>query len=324
MNGFRATQMLRATLELGIPDLVATDARSAEDLAAATGVLADPLRRTLRALVALGLFAEDEVGRFQANEVSRCLEDRPGSLRGMALMLPGESYTAFAELMHTLKTGAPAFDHVYGMTRWEQLAGDPTRAALFNAAMQSQTEQIAAGVVAAADFATGTAVDVGGGRGTLVAALLRANPQLRGIVYDLEAGLAEADAYLAAQGVRDRCEVVRGDFFTSIPAGHEVYLMKHIVHDWSDDKAVQILTRCREAMPPAARLYLVENTLPARAADAPQSRRILMGDMQMMVLLGGRERSELEFADLLARAGLRLESVSAVSPMSLILARPAH
>jgi hypothetical protein len=310
INGFRATQMVRAVAELKIPDLVAAGPLSSEELAASVGVQPEPLRRVLRALVALGVFTENEGGRFGATDISECFTDLPGTLRGMARMLPNESYDAFGDLMHTLRTGQPAFEHVFGMTHWDQLAKDPERSAIFNAAMQSGTEQVMAGVVAAYDFgAVRSIVDVGGGRGTLIAALLKANPQLTGIVLDIPAGLAETKAYLNERGVGDRCEVVQGSFFESVPAGHDVYLLKQILHDWSDEKATAILTTCRKAMDARGRLIVVGRIIPVRAEESAAARALFMADIQMLVILGGRERTEEEFRTLFEGADLRLARV---------------
>lgn len=325
VSGFRATQMVRAVCELRIPDLVADGPRDANDLAATTGVQAEPLRRILRCLVAAGVFTETADGRFGATPVSEWFRDRPGTVRATALMLPNESYEAWGALMHTLQTGEPAFEHVFGMSRWEQLAQEPDKAAVFNAAMQSGTEGVRDAVASVYDCAGfRSIVDVGGGRGTLIAGLLKANPHLGGTVFDVEAGLSETDAYLKKEGVRDRCEIVSGSFFESIPAGHDAYMLKNIVHDWNDEKAAMILRTCREAMKPDAQLLVIEQIVPARAEDSSLSRRLFMADVQMMVLLGGRERTEGEYRDLLHGAGLRLTRVTpTASRFQLIEAVPA-
>jgi precorrin-6B methylase 2 len=310
VSGFRSTQMVRAVSQLKIPDLVAEGPRSSDDLAALTGVQSEPLRRVMRCLVAIGVFAETEDGRFGPTPLSECFRDRPGSQRGMALMLSGEGYEAFGDLMHTLRTGQPAFEHVFGMTHFEQLAQDPERSSIFNAAMQSGTERMRAALVSAYDFsAMRSVVDVGGGRGTLVAALLNANPHLRGVVFDLPAGLAETDVYLKEVGVADRCQVVTGTFFDSVPAGHDAYVLKQIVHDWSDEKATAILTTCRKAMGAGARIIVVERIMPAQAEESAASRLVFMADLQMLVVLGGRERTADEFKTLFHAAGLRLTRV---------------
>ncbi len=325
MSGFRATQMVRAVTELRIPDLVADGPRTAADLAAATGVEIEPLRRVLRCLVSIGVFIEVDGGRFAATEVSDWFRDRPGSLRGMTLMLPAASYRAFGDLMYTLKTGEPAFEHIFSMSRWDQLAQEPEQAELFNTAMQFGTEQVRDAVAAAYDF-TGllSVVDVGGGRGTLIAGLLKANPRLRGTVFDLEAGLAETEAYLKTEGVHDRCAVKRGSFLDHVPSGHDAYVLKNIIHDWSDEKAAVILANCRKAMGPERRLILIERIVPTRSEDSASARQLFMADMQMMVMLGGRERTLDEFRALLEGAGFQLSRVIPTeSAFQLIEAIPA-
>ena len=310
VSGFRATQMVHAVVKLGIPDLLTSGPHSSDDLAVSTGVRPAPLRRILRCLAAEGVFTEDDDGRFSATPVSECLRDQPGSERGSALMLPTESYAAFRDLMHTLQTGQPAFEHVFGMSRWEHLAHDPEKAALFNSAMQSRTEQFRGSVASAYDFSKiGSVIDVGGGRGTLIAGLLKAHPHLTGTVFDLAAGLAETDAYLKDQGVRDRCEIVSGNFFEAVPGGHDAYVLKNVIHDWDDENATAILAGCRKSMGPQARLVLVEHVLPDRAVDSADSRRIFIDDIQMLVMLGGQERTVPEYAKLMEAGGLRLTQV---------------
>ena len=310
VSGFRSTQMVRAVLQLGIPDLVGNGPRSSDDLADSTGVKAGPLRRILRCLVTMGVFIETADGRFGATPVSECFRDLPGSQRAVALMLPTESYTVFGDLMHTLQTGEPAFERTFHVSRWEHLAQDPERAALFNAAMQSRSEQVRGAVATAYDFSgLRSIVDVGGGRGTLIAGLLKAHHHLHGTVFDLDAGLAETDAYLKEQGVRDRCAIVSGSFLETVPAGRDAYVLKNIVHDWNDERATAILASCRKAMGAEARLILVEHVMPARAEDSADSRRIFMDDVQMLAMLGGQERTEEEYAALMRAAGLRLTRV---------------
>ena len=310
VSGFRSTQMVLAAVQLKIPDLVANGPRSADDLAATAGVKADPLRRVLRCLVTLGVFTETPEGRFGATPVSDCLRDQPGSMRAQALMLPTEGYVAFGDLMHSLKTGDSAFEHVFGMTHWDQLAQDPARSAMFNAAMKAGTERIQAAVVSAWDFqGLRSFVDVGGGTGTLTAALLKANPQLRATVFDLPPGLAESEAYLKGQGVYERCQLVSGNFFESVPPGHDAYVLKQIVHDWNDEKAVEILATCRKAMGDGSRLIVVERVLPRRAEESADARTVFMADIQMLVMLGSRERTEVEYRELMRKAGIKLTRV---------------
>jgi hypothetical protein len=325
VSGFRATQLVRAVTELRIPDLVADGPRSAAELAEATDVMTEPLQRVLRALVSVGVFDEVDGGRFASTPVSDWFRDRSGSMRGIALMLPAESYRAFGDLMYSLKTGEPAFEHIYSMSRWEQLAQEPEESALFNSAMQFNTEAMRDAVASAYDF-TGlrSVVDVGGGRGTLIAGLLKANPGLRGTVFDIETGLAETEAYLKKEGVHDRCAVKRGSFFDHVPSGHDAYVLKNIIHDWNDEKAAVILANCRKAMGPERRLILIERIVPPRSEYSAAARQLFMADMQMMVMLGGRERSLEEFRALLEATGFQLTRVIPTeSPFQLIEAIPA-
>jgi hypothetical protein len=323
IDGFRATQCVRVVVELRIPDLVSAGPRGAADIAAETGVLEDPLRRVLRTLVSVGVFEETEDGRFGPTPISECLTDRPGTLRGWAVMLPRESYTAWAELMHTLETGEPAYDKVFGEPRFETMSKDPEGAARFNMAMQRWTEQVAEDVVEAYDFSSvQSVIDVGGGTGALLAAILKANPHLRGAVFDLPAGLENTDAYLRSAGVRERCEIVPGSFFESIPAGFDLYVLKSIVHDWSDERSVAILSTCRAAMGDGARLLLVERLLPDRAAESPQHRRAHFMDVHMMVMLGGRERDEERFSALFDASGLKLTRTIEAGEHHVIEAEP--
>lgn len=323
IDGFRATQCVRAVAELRIPDLVSNGPRSAADLAAETGVLEDPLRRVMRTLVSLGVFEETEDGRFGPTAVSECLTDRPGTLRGWAVMLPRESYVAWAELMHTLETGEPAYEKVFGEPRFATLSKDPEGAARFNMAMQRWTEQVAEAVVDAYDFSSvQSVIDVGGGTGALLAAILGANPHLRGAVFDLPAGLEGTDAYLRSAGVRERCEIEAGSFFESVPAGFDRYILKSIIHDWSDDRSVEILSTCRAAMGDDARLLLVEMLLPGTVTETSKDRRAHFMDVHMMVMLGGRERNEEQFSALFDASGLKLTRTIDAGDLSVIEAAP--
>jgi len=325
ISGFRISQMIRAACELGIPDTLSDGPRSAADLAGASGTLERMLRRLLRALSAVGVFTEDEDGRFGPTPLSEELTDRPGSMRGWALMLSRESYQAWAAVMHPLRTGEPAYDHVFGESRFDALSKDPEASAVFNMAMQRWTEQVADVVATAYDFGSvQSVIDVGGGTGALLAGILGAHPHLRGAVFDLPSGVPAADAYLAGHGLRDRVRIETGSFFESVPSGFDLYVLKSIVHDWDDEHAIDILRTCRAAMGDDARLLLVERVSPARATESIEAQRILFTDMQMMVMLGGRERTVDEYASLLTAAGLTLTSVTPTSAeVDLIEAAPS-
>lgn len=323
VNGFRASAMVRAVALLRIPDLLAAGARSAGELAAETGVQPGPLQRILRGLCALGVFEETGSGTFALTAVGERFRDVPGSLRTLAIMLPAESEATFRELEHTLRTGEPAYEKVHGLSRWQHIASDAGLADAFQRAMTSTSELVGPHLARAFDFRDrGTVVDVGGGRGALLAQVLLANPGLRGVVLDLPAALNGAEEYLSGLGVADRCELVAGDFFEAVPAQGGAYLLKFILHDWPDAECERILGRCREAMPASAALLIVERVLPERASTA--ALRTFMADVQMLVALGGRERTEEEYRELLGGAGFGLErSEPLTGELSLLVARPS-
>ena len=224
----------------------------------------------------------------------------------MAIMLGEEGYQAWGELMFTLRTGKPAFDHVFGKARWEYLAGNPEAAESFNTAMVELSNRISGAFVAAYDFSgVRTVVDVGGGSGAMLIGVLRAHPHLKGTLFDLPQGLSGAREKLAAAGLADRVTVSEGSFFDEVPTGADLYMLKSIIHDWDDDRALAILKTCRRAMHANAKLVLVERELPDRIDNPDAALPTVMSDLHMMVVLGGAERTNSEYADLLAGADLR-------------------
>lgn len=307
LNGYRAFQCMVAACRLMIPDLVSDGPKTAAELAAVTQTHAPSLRRLMRGLVAWRVFTEDVDGRFHPTAVSAQFRaDKPG-MRQMLVMIGEEGYSAWADVMYTLRTGKPAFEHVFGMSRWEKMAQDPEGAAAFNAAMVETTTRVARAFIAGYQFdGVRTIVDVGGGNGALLAAVLEAQPETSGVLFDLAAGLQGGRERFASAGLDGRVEMVEGSFFESIPAGADLYLLKSIVHDWAEEHARAILVRCREAMQPASRMVLLERTLPARIDDPDAALATVMSDLHMMVVLGGRERTPAEYGELLATAGLRM------------------
>jgi orsellinic acid C2-O-methyltransferase len=307
LNGFRGYQLVVAACRLGLPEMIAAGSRGAAEIARRTGMDPDAMRRMLRGLVAWGFFSEDGDGRYVSTPVSDSFRsDRPG-LRNMALMLSEEAYPTWGALMYSLETGKPAFEHLHGKSRWEKLAEEPEDAAQFNAAMVETSTRVARDVVAAYDFGWArSVVDVGGGSGALLAGVLLANPELRGTLFDLPAGLAGAAEAMERAGVGDRVEVVEGSFFETVPAGHDVYMLKSIVHDWDDVHAAKILAACRNAMVPSSRLLVVERLVPEHVTTDPRDIAAVMSDLHMMVLLGGRERTNSEFIELFRPVGLQL------------------
>jgi hypothetical protein len=307
VNGFRATQIVASAVRLRIPDLLAPGPLSAHQLSEETQIDAGRLHRLMRGLAAIGVVAELDDGRFTNTEVGDLFrEGVPGSRRPMAMMLIPESYRAWDHFMETLRTGVTGHSLAHGDGLWETLARDTDFAARFNQAMASNSEDVAQFVGKWGAFADGALiVDVGGGKGALVAGILQSNPHLRGTVCDIAPGLAEAPQYLLRLGVADRCTVIETDFFKSLPAG-DTYLLKDILHDWDDEHCAVILSVCRRATNPGARVMIVERVLPSRVTDDPADLNPVMTDLQMMVQLGGRERTLEEYRRLFDATGFRL------------------
>jgi hypothetical protein len=312
INGFMASQAVHVAAKLGVADLLADGAKTAEALARQTETHEPSLHRLLRALASLGLLEEVEPARFVLTALGAQLRTAaPGSLRNRALLFGGDrSWRSWGELLHSVRTGESGMQHLYGMGSFEYLAAHPQQAEIFNEAMAEITRQVARAVVRACDFSHfRTIVDIGGGNGTLIAAILGAEPKLRGIVFDLPSGNAGAPRQLEAAGVAERCEVIAGDFFRSVPPSADAYVLKNIIHDWDDERSVAILKNCRKGISADGKLLLIERVMPARM-DASQIRQqVAMIDIHMLVLAGGRERTEAEYQALFAAAGFELARI---------------
>ena len=324
VQGFRAYQMLVAACELKLPDLLAAGPKSVHDLAAATETHEPSLRRFLRGLAVWGLVDQQDGDCYAGTALADSFRSDIPGMRNMTLNLAAEAYTAWGSILYSLRTGEPAFEHVFGRSRWDVLADDPQAAARFNAHMVEITSRVAAGFVRAYDMnGIATVVDVGGGNGALLAAVLKANPRVDGVLFDVPAGIAGARAFLESAGVADRTTLVEGSFFESVPPA-DLHMLKSIVHDWDDEHAIQILRTCRRAMRSSGRLVLVERILPERIEGLPSSLDAVMLDLHMMVVLGGRERTSDEFRKLLAAADLRMtRTIPAASGFGIFEAVPA-
>jgi hypothetical protein len=310
-TSYYVSQAIYAVAKLGVADLLGDGPRRPDELAKATGTNADALRRVLRLLASLGVFTEEAGGEFALTPIGTCLRSGvPGSMRAVVLLFGGITQQAWGDLMHSLRTGEPAFSHVFGMDSFAYMAQHPDEAANFDAAMAGFTRQIAIAVAASYDFSPfRRIVDVGGGSGALVAGILQANATLTGILFDLPQVAERAKASIAALGLADRCAVVGGDFFKGVPEGGDAYLLKHVIHDWNDVRAAEILQSCCRAMGSAARLLIVEGVYPPRIDQSDASRGAAANDVNMLVCTGGRQRSEVEFRALYKAAGLRLTRI---------------
>lgn len=319
--GFGRTQELYTTVKLGIADHLVNGPRQSHELAQAVDAQPDALHRFLRKLVVLNLLAQEDDGAFRLLPLGELLcTDHPDSLRNQIIYIGEVNYRVQQELLYSVKTGKPAFDHVFGMSLFDFFAQRPDIGALFNDLMSRGVNDRVAGVVAAYDFSQAdTIVDVGGGNGALITAILGIQLRPRGIIFDLPKVVDEAQYYLAQNGMADRCQIVAGDFFhDTIPPDGDIYLMSHIIHDWNDDCAAQILLNCRAAMRDDSTLLLVEGIMPERPADAPAT---VGSDLLMLMFTGGRERTEAEYRSLLAMAGLQLTAVIPFEPTRIYIGR---
>jgi hypothetical protein len=311
VTGYYVSRAIYVAARLGIADLLAEGRRSHDELAKATGAHADSLRRVLRLLASAGVFIEEDDGKFALTPIGACLRsDVPGSMRAAALLFGGITQQAWGDLLHSVETGESAFRRVFGMDSFDYMAEHPDEAANFDAAMAGFTKHIAIAVVAAYDFSPfRRIVDVGGGNGALLAGILRANPTLTGIVFELPDVAIRTREQIHKLGLAGRCEIVGGDFFKEVPSGGDAYLLKHVIHDWNDHRATEILRTCRRAMGAEAKLLLVEGIYPPRIDQSDESRGAAANDVNMLVCTGGRQRSEAEFRTLYDAAGLRLTRI---------------
>jgi hypothetical protein len=307
--GSNTTQAIAVAARLGVADLVAAAPRTVDELADETKTHAPSLRRLLQFLTSLGIFAEEADGKYRHTALSETLRrDAPRTLRAWAIMIGSEvQWRPRGDLWQTIVTGEPAFDRVHGATAWEYLAAHPDYAAIANAAMTSFSSVELSNILAAYDFSHfERIVDVGGGHGLLLHAILSANPHLRGVLADVPSVVAGATA-LRTGAMADRCEVVGIDFFESVPQGADAYVAKRVIHNWNDHDAVRILRNCRRAIRRDGTMLLIELMLkPSNQPDLVAR----FADLEMLVAThGGRERTEAEFRALLGEAGFSLTRV---------------
>jgi orsellinic acid C2-O-methyltransferase len=312
VNSSWMSQAARVAAELGLADLLAGGPRSVADLAAATGTHQPSLHRLLRALVTIDVCREQDDGTFALTPMGRLLgSDVEGSVRSWTLYWGRYLWDEWAQLLHSVTTGRSGREIVSGSPNFESLSDDPERAAVFNAAMADMTRLSTRGIVAGYDFSPFSRItDVGGGYGELLAAVLAANPAASGVLFDLPHAIAKAHAHLEKAGVAGRCELVAGSFFEEIPAGADAYLLKSVLHDWDDERSHAILSTCRSAMTASSRLLVIERLIPERMQPLETHRGLARSDLNMLVAHAAQERTEAQFRELLAGAGLRATGVT--------------
>ena len=305
LGGPTATNLIYTAVELDLPDLVNERPATAERLAAARGADPGALGRVLRGLAALGVLADTPDGYVLTPLGDLLRRDVPGSMYHSArLMGHPATQRAWTGLPYAAATGRIAFDHVHGVDFFTYLLGDADFADRFNRFMSEVTARVADTVAGHYDFGDAAGVvDVGGGDGALLRAVLRANPRARGTVLDVGMLRGQAEEAIAADGLADRCAFVTGDFFASVPAGADVYLLKSVLHDWDDERAAKILDTVRSAMGPHSRLLVVERELPD---SGPAPFEAVVSDLIMLTMAPGQERTAGGYRALLDRAGLRL------------------
>ena len=316
-SGYWISQSLYAAAKLGIADLLKNGAKNCEELASVTNTNARALYRLMRGLASVKVFAEQEPGYFILTPIAEGLcSDISGSMRDSILLGGGEYYRAWGNLLYSLRTGNNAFEQEYEMPVFDYYSQNRESGGIFNRAMKNISQVINPAIVGGYDFSSITKlVDVGGGNGSLIAGILKANPNLQGILFDQKSAIASAKSILKAEVNSNRCEMIAGDFFESIPSGADAYLFKYVLHNWNDEQAIAILRNCYSAMSENGKLLVVEQVIPP--GNEPFSGKLI--DLHMLVTLGGCERTEAEYRSLFKAASFQLTKiVSTRSNVSII------
>jgi hypothetical protein len=318
ITGYWVSQAVGTAARLGVPDQLAHRPRQSSEVAKAVGADPQALFRLMRMLASIGVFTMDQQGRFGLTPLGDTLRsDVPGSVKNFAVAetAPGH-WQPWGQMYEAIKTGEPMCKSALGMELWDWYSKNPEEGDYFNGAMGDLSAAVSDEVIRVYDFADfQKVIDVGGAHGILLAAILKANPKMRGILFDLPRVTATAGESLKTKGIGQRCEVVTGDFFESVPPGADMHVLKQIIHDWSDGECTTILRNCHQALKPNGKLLLVEMVIPPD--NSPSMAQAM--DLNMLVLLTGRERTESEYRDLLAAGGFKLERVIHThSPFSVI------
>jgi hypothetical protein len=319
ITGYWLSQAIYAAAKFGVADLLKDGPLSIDDLAQKTSTNTDALYRLLRALASAGIFAEGPPRQFSLTPLAEPLQAGvPDSKHALALMSGDEQFQAWTEILYSIQTGKKAFDKVFGQPIFDYLGENLEKAKIFDAAMVGIHGRESAAVQKAYDFAgINSVVDIGGGNGSQLIALLKANPNIRGTLFDLPHVIERAKSNVAAAGLANRCDLVAGSFFDEnafdrlppLPRrgneGGVAFFMRHIIHDWEDEKSLTILRNCHSAMPPHGRLLVVESVIPP--GNEPFAGKFL--DLVMLLIPGGKERTEEEYRALFQQAGFNLSKI---------------
>lgn len=317
VTGYWQSQIVYVSAKLAISDLLQDGPRTAEGLARQTGAHAPSLYRLLRAAASLGLYAEEPDGRFALAPLGELLHsEASGSQRSMALMMGEEHFRAWGDLLYSVQTGQPAFEKQYGQPIFEFLAEHPEKAAIFDEAMVAVHGREARAVLDAYDFSqVGKLADIGGGNGSQLRVILDAYPDMQGVLFDVPNVVERANPVLEQAGLTERVHLISGDFFESVPAGADAYLLRHIIHDWDDSRAIRILENVHAVMAEGGRLLVIESVIPP--GNEPFFAKLL--DLTMLTIPGGRERTADEYRQLFQAAGFRVvQFIATRTEVSLI------
>ncbi len=309
ITSYAISRCIYVAAKLGISDILASGSVNISEIASKTNTNSGTLYRILRTLASVGIYEETTTENFVLTPLAELLKtDVPNSLNAMALMW-GESWhlLPWANLMSSVKTGKSSFEDVWKKPVFTYFQENPEANTIFNDTMTNFSTLVKDDIAKSYDFSgVNTLVDVAGGHGILLATILKLNPHLQGILFDLPHVLPGAKSMLAKEGVSDRCELVSGDFFTSVPKGADCYIMKHIIHDWNDESCIKILSNCCQAMSDNGKVLLVEGVI--FPGNDPSTAKII--DLEMLVMTdGGKERTENEYKTLLNSAGLELTKI---------------
>lgn len=322
ISGFQVSQAISVIAELGIADVLKNDALPIDAIAQATDSHPRSLYRLLHMLASVGVVEELAGQHFKLTPLGECLRSDSSSKRAAWARYAGRPYVwqSWGAMMHSVKTGEASFGHLHGANLWEWRSKQRDETEIFDAAMSELSGAAGRAIASGYDFsAFDVIVDVGGGQGALLAAVLAEHRGTKGILFDLPHVVVKAQDVLRAAGVTDRCEIVSGDAFKAVPEGGDAYLIKSVLMDEDDDEAIAILAACRSAMKRSGKVVIVEHLL-----APPNEHEAVFGDMTMMIMTGGRERTREELSQLFSAAGFRLEQVVATqSPFTLLVGAPA-
>lgn len=307
ITGYWVSQAIYAAAKFNIAEHLNDGPKSVEELAQITSTDTDALYRLLRALASVGIFAEGVSRQFSLTPMAEPLRsDVPGSKRALALMAGDEQFRTWAEIDYSIQTGKIAFEKVFGKPIFDYLGENPDKARIFDAAMTGIHGRESNAILDAYDFSGfGVLADIGGGNGSLMSEMLQKHTAMKGILFDLPHVVEHAKDNIESAGVSDRCDVVGGNFFEAVPEGADAYLMRHIIHDWDDAKSLTILRNCHRVMPAESKLLLVESVIPS--GNKPFGGKFL--DLVMLLIPGGKERTEEEYRALLSKAGFKLSRI---------------